>query len=716
VAGFSFLLRARSARSVMLVNDIRKAINAGGPADDEGAVLDDGLGYWRARLLDAAWAVLLLGGAVTVVPGLVRAWVDRDVGYVAWVLGSFTLVAVVLRRNVPYTPKAVALVGMAYAAGAIQLWQSGVVGPGPIWLFGTPILAATLLGIAPSIAALAIVAATLITLGPAAIERLPDAVHGVRKLEILGDFLFLDAGLTMFVGVLLQGLTRTVERNRQVNAERSRLARAVDQAADVVVTFNDDGVIEYANASLGRLVGRLDSEFRGSTLPALGVNAADGRSFATIYEALCAGETWSGSLTGERAEGGRWYAQGSFSPLRDASGAGHHLAVLRDVTRESLLEAQLREAQKLEAIGTLAAGIAHDFNNLLVPILGSAELLQAELPPQAAAQLDDIIESARRARGLVSQILGATRGMDVQRSALDLHAVVLRVDRILRAARPANVALEYQLGPVGAVLLSDAEAGQILLNLCTNAFHAMQPQGGRLVVSLDEVEIDQQPDARIMTAPLDAACTYVRLTVTDTGAGMNAQTLSRIFEPFYSTKAHGTDTGLGLAIVHGIASSAGGAVAADSELGRGTGIAVFLPRLVHPASSAPDVLDEEPVGAGQAILVVDDEPAVRRVTARFLERFGYHVVEAASAGEARVKLAEGTYDLLITDQNMPDGPGIELGRDAGALYPGLRMLLCSGLIESDVQRDMQAAGFRGVINKPFDRSELARAVHAALAS
>jgi PAS domain S-box-containing protein len=684
------------------------------PMNVDGPVLDDGLVYWRARILDAAWVVLLLGGAVTVIPGLLRAAADRDLAYVGWVLGSVTLLGIVLRWRISPTRKAVVMVVLAYGAGAIQFWQSGAFSPGPIWLFGTPIMAAALLGFSAAVAALVVVAATLLVLGPAAIETLPVAARGVPALEIIADFMFLDAMLTLFVCVLLYGLTNTVERIRHVNAERSRLASAVDQAADVVVTFGGDGRIDYANAALARLVGRT-GDLRGHTLPELGLAPRDDEGFAAITRALQRDGAWAGRLNGARGDG-PWHAQASFSALRDTGDAPQYLAMIRDVSRELRLEAQLRQAQKLEAIGTLAAGIAHDFNNLLVPILGSAELLKAELPAAAAPQLGDIIESARRARGLVAQILAVGRGIEAQRSALNLHDVISRLDRMLSAAGPVNVVIDYRLPNVGAVLLSETEAGQIVLNLCTNAFHAMQPSGGTLIVALEEAAGDRVPEFQLMTGPLDAGRTYVRLTVTDTGVGMDERTLSRMFEPFYSTKAEGIGSGLGLAIVHGIVTAMGGAVAANSTPMRGTSISVFLPRVTEAADSATATPDTVPRGAGQFILVVDDEPAVRRVTARSLERLGYRVAEAASARDALALLDEQPCDLLITDHNMPDGTGLELGAHASRRHPGLRMLLSSGLTDADTQRNLEQAGFSGFLGKPFEYSELARAVHLALSA
>ncbi|MFW5947852.1 MAG: ATP-binding protein, partial [Gemmatimonadota bacterium] len=322
--------------------------------------------------------------------------------------------------------------------------------------------------------------------------------------------------------------------------------------------------------------------------------------------------------------------------------------------------------------------------------------------------------SARRGRELVAQILAFSRGGRRRGDTVCLAGVVEDSERLLRASLPANIELELAVLDRGPVHVSEAEAQQVLMNLCTNAFHAMRRDGGTLSVTVDCIAgRDVATRNGVVAAPPATAQDYVRLTVADTGEGMEPATMDRVFEPFFTTKPDGEGTGLGLAMVHSVVSGAGGTLVMRSRKGRGTTVEVLLPRGIPPETS-----DGEPVvvrqGAGQQVLVVDDEQSVRTIVARFLERLGYRPRAAEPDVAEGILASDAELDLLITDLSMPQVNGLELGRRARTLRPSLPMILSTGLVDRDTIRQARAAGFTRVLAKPFELGEFAGALSEVL--
>jgi len=366
---------------------------------------------------------------------------------------------------------------------------------------------------------------------------------------------------------------------------------------------------------------------------------------------------------------------------------------------------QLGQAQKLEALGTLAGGIAHDFNNLLVPILANAELIRQDLPPGSpdVRRLDDIAHAADRARDLVKRILGFSRHAPRTRVAVRVDDVAREIHALLRAAVPPMVRIEYIVSARETTVVADpTELHQVLMNLGTNAAYAMREHGGTLTIAVADADEGRG----------------LRLSVYDTGTGMDAATLERAFDPFFTTKPAGEGTGLGLSSVHGIVVDLGGRVALASEVGRGTRVDIVLPRLdtrqpLHAAAvPAAPVATETP----RRILLVDDEPQVLDVCALVLSRAAFDVTAVADPLEAldRLRVEPDRFDLLITDHAMPGMTGIALASEVHVLRPALPILLSSGFMEEEAKRQTAAAGIRAVLAKPFTPAELVGAVRAVL--
>ncbi|MFH1010889.1 MAG: PAS domain S-box protein [bacterium] len=389
--------------------------------------------------------------------------------------------------------------------------------------------------------------------------------------------------------------------------------------------------------------------------------------------------------------------------------------ILRDVTDRKRLEGQLRQAQKMEAIGTLAGGIAHDFNNILMAMLGYAEMAKIDLSEGSLAQsdLEEILRAGRRAKDLVRQILAFSRQIEQERKPITLHPVIKEVLRLLRASLPSTIEIRQNIDTNCGVVLADAtQIHQVLMNLCSNAHHAMREKGGVLGVELSKIEVDAD-SARAVPNLREGS--YVRLTVSDTGHGMDRATMERIFEPFFTTKGVGEGTGMGLATVHGIVTSHGGAITVYSEPDKGTTFRIYLPRL---EAEAPEAMTQvEPIPTGEEhILFVDDEEPLTRLGKQMLERLGYRVTTRTSSVEALEAFRSNPdkFDLIITDQTMPNITGMELADEMMRIRRDIRIILATGFSETVSPDKAKQLGVREYIMKPVAIRELGEIVRRVL--
>lgn len=397
-------------------------------------------------------------------------------------------------------------------------------------------------------------------------------------------------------------------------------------------------------------------------------------------------------------------------PMYDRSGAlTGYRGVARDITSRLrtealLLQAQrseeLRQSQKMEAIGTLAGGIAHDFNNILSVILGFSELTLYEVTKGSVAwhNLQQVMTASRRAKELVRQILTFSRKDDQERQPVQLHLVVQEAMKLLRASLPTTVRIHQDIPEnVGTILADPTQMQQVLMNLCLNAAYAMQHGGGLLEVCLDTVEMNAEP--------------YVRLIVRDNGEGIPEDALDRIFEPFFTTKAANEGTGMGLAVVHGIVTSHSGTITVDSSPGKGTKFEVYLPQLGQPA--APELAPQSAIPKGvERILFVDDEAPLARLAERTLERFGYTVVATTSSLEALATFRKSpdAFDLVITDQTMPHMTGDTLARELRRIRADIPIILCTGYSHIFGADEAAAQGINAFLHKPLLAKDLADAI------
>jgi PAS domain S-box-containing protein len=507
-----------------------------------------------------------------------------------------------------------------------------------------------------------------------------------------------------------------ITQRKRAEQERALLVAAVEQSAESITMIDVDGAIRYVNPAFERISGFKREEVVGRSFLQLMQPHCGETVCNTLWETVSHGEVWSGHITEEARDGALREIETTVSPIRDSSGAViYYVAAQRDVTHECSMERQLRQAQKMEAIGTLAGGIAHDFNNILAAIIGYTEMLLFKIPKDSPIRhnLEQVLKAGNRAKELVKQILAFSRQSEQEMKPVQISLVVKEALKLLRASLPTTIEIRQNItGKMGMILADPTQIHQVLMNLCTNAAHAMRATGGVLEVGLGEVKLDGQ---MMEQCPELTPGSYLRLTVRDTGHGMDSMVMARIFDPFFTTKSPGEGTGMGLAVVHGIVKSHGGAIGVSSEPGVGTTFQMFFPRL--PNDVVPISKSAVPVPRGsETILFVDDEEALVEMVQQMLEHLGYDVVARTSSREAleAFRAQPHKFDLVITDQTMPQLTGVDLSREVMAIRPDVPVILCTGFSEIISPEKAKAMGIREFVLKPIITREIAVTIRKAL--
>ncbi len=423
---------------------------------------------------------------------------------------------------------------------------------------------------------------------------------------------------------------------------------------------------------------------------------------------------------GENPITGRWYinydraiqwVDGRIVRLQIAT----DISRVKDLEKESLrIQAQLQQAQKMEAIGTLAGGIAHDFNNILSAVIGYTEIVLGDVARGSAREknLKEVLKAGNRARDLVKQILTFSRQTEQEFKPVQISRIIPETLKLLRASLPTTIQIEQNIHSSAAVMADSTQIHQVLMNLATNAAHAMRANGGRLVIDLREVDLDQ---AFIQQHPSLCPGTYLQMSVRDTGHGMGSNVIDRIFDPFYTTKQRGEGTGMGLAVVLGIVKSHGGTITVQSEIGNGSVFDVFLPVINQEVNDMVEPQTPIPTG-NEHILFVDDEKALADLGKMILQRLGYTVTIRTSSLEALELFMDQPqeFDLVITDMTMPNMTGDDLARKLMDIRSDIPVILCTGYSERISGEKARQIGIREFILKPIVIRKLATAVRGVL--
>jgi len=523
-------------------------------------------------------------------------------------------------------------------------------------------------------------------------------------------------GETGEVVFLVPSANVITERKRAEESLRLQ-GDALNAAANAIVITDRSGAIEWVNDAFSVLTGYPAVDVLGENSRLLKSGKHDPAFYQSLWDTILSGRTWRAETTNRRKDGSLYIVDMTITPVKSARGEiAHFIAIHQDLTERKQLEAQFLQAQKMESVGRLAGGVAHDFNNLLSVILGWTEMAMADLPAEHPIRpsLEEVLSAGHGAARLTKQLLAFSRQQLVEPTVFNVNDLVVGMQEMLRPLIGEDIEFVTRPGPdLATVKMDRGQVEQVLMNLVVNARDAM-PTGGTLTIETANVVLDA---AYLRTHADVMPGDYVMLAVSDSGAGMNEEVKTHLFEPFFTTKERGKGTGLGLATCYGIVKQAGGHIAVDSEKGVGTTMKVYLPRRREAAESAVRGHKTMPVHGVETILLVEDEPAVRRVTTRMLEAQGYRVLSTSSGAEALRVIEEERepLQLLLTDVVLGGGmSGRVLADRVHALRPELKVLFASGYTSDVTILHGLLEQSVALVQKPFTAESLGEKVRRVL--
>ena len=529
--------------------------------------------------------------------------------------------------------------------------------------------------------------------------------------------------LTGVASQLAVSIANLTSYNKLMESE-ARFRKSFDYAASGIVLLNLDGYFMDVNEFFLNMLGYPEHELFGHTIYEI-CHPEDADTVSVSLQRLKKGEIEFDTFEQRflNKDGQTCWSLASTSLLHDSEGKPlHYIMLFQDLTDKKLtevenekLESRLQQAQKMEAIGTLAGGIAHDFNNILSGIMGYAQLgmMETERDSDTHRWLQGVQEACDRASELVRQILTFSRQGEQERAPVQIHLIIKEALKLLRATLPLNIDIQEKISRESGVILADStQIHQLVMNLCTNAYHSMLDQGGTLEVILQPEVIS--PGARAQQFDLEPG-PYLRLTIADTGCGMDNATLNKIFDPYFTTKEADNGTGLGLSVVHGRVESHGGAISVHSAQGQGTRFEVHFPRVATDNKKENGEVESIPTGT-ERILFVDDEGAVVETGRSILEKLGYRVEAYTDPQKAfdDFRSHGDKFDLVITDMSMPHLTGEELSKQLMEIRPDIPILLCTGYSDQLDAANAHALGIKKFLIKPLEMSELAKIIREVL--
>ncbi|MBI5248040.1 MAG: PAS domain S-box protein [Desulfomonile tiedjei] len=558
-------------------------------------------------------------------------------------------------------------------------------------------------------------------------ERAADRMAGkevIHQYEVKlqrKDGTYLDGEISA-TGLKVQGepgvqvWIRDISRRKRSEEAQRRLATAVEQAAESVVVTDPDGNIQYVNPAFERISGYSRDEVMGANPRMLKSGQHSPEFYKDLWGTITSGKVWTNRLINKRKDGSIFYEDTTISPVRDLNGKiVNFVAVKRDMTEHVELSKQLFQAQKMEAIGTLAGGIAHDFNNILQVVLGFSELMldENDFSGIALEDIRKINQAARNGADLVQRLLTFSRKTELQPRPINLNWKIEQIRTVLERTIPKMIEIELVLDRDLAAINGDpTQVEQVLMNLAVNARDAM-PEGGRLIIETENLALDDEFCKTHLGASQGH---YVLLSVSDTGEGIDKDTLQHIYEPFFTTKGVGEGTGLGLAMVYGIVKQHGGYITCYSEPSQGTVFRLYFPALVSDEDRREAKMRQPSRGGSETILLVDDDELIRDYGARILMQAGYKVITACNGRETvEVYQARGDeISLVILDLIMPEMGGKQCLEALLNIDPTATVVVASGYSARGATKEILATGAKRFVNKPYDMRQVLEVVRSVL--
>jgi PAS domain S-box-containing protein len=518
-------------------------------------------------------------------------------------------------------------------------------------------------------------------------------------------------------------ICRDITDQLVVEKERDRLVMAIEQTADSIVITDSSGTIQYTNPAFTKVTGYEADEALGANPRILKSQRHDPAFYRQMWATILRGETWEGRVANRKKSGEEYWEKASISPVRDSTGIiTHFVGVKRDITDEMKLEERQRQNQRLAAVGTLAGGIAHDFNNILYALLGNSQLAMDDIPANHPAHLPltEIVKAGERGSALVAKMLAFGQRSEGERVVKPLAPIIREAMDLARASLPSTIGIRMDLeAGCPPLLMDEAQIHQVVLNLCTNAAHAMGTARGLFSIHLKTARVREDSPEEMNGV---AAGEYLQLTVSDTGVGMDKSVISRIFEPYFTTKMPHEGTGLGLASVHGIVMNHNGRIFVKSVPGNGTTFILYFPVAKNEAEKEvqPPKSSIRPEGNAR-VMVVDDEKMITDVMVRGLKKYGFEVTGFVDGIKALEVFRENpeAFDMVITDQTMPNVTGFELAAHLSSIRADLPIILSTGYSKTVNQEELQSAGISRLVSKPLkikDLAEVLCSIHQPLAT
>ncbi len=476
------------------------------------------------------------------------------------------------------------------------------------------------------------------------------------------------------------GIVQDITIRKRNELELKQLARAIDHAGEIILITEPDGRLTYVNPAFEKITGYTKEEVLGKTLGFLKSGRHSRQFYREFLNTIQSGKVWRGTFVNKRQDGTHFEVECTISPIRDQKGQiVKNVGVLKDVTLEKELKQQLMHTQKMEAIGTLAGGIAHDFNNILSAVIGYGELAILDVPKDNPSYrgIQEIVKAGYRAKEVIQQILTFSRRSDSERKPVQMKTIVEEIRVMLKTTLPANIEMKIDMQTDGLVYGDPSRLHQILMNLCTNSYQAMKPDGGILTIRVSETDSEKLPTQFAHTLK---AGEYVKLSVIDTGCGMTPEVMKRIFEPYFTTKGHRGGTGLGLSTVHGIIRDYHGAIDVQSKPGSGTVIDVYLPLLTRKELIKNRNKPEFSSGEVYRIMFIDDDPNITSMIKIGLTRIGHQIFTFTDPENALnfYRNDPWQFDLIVSDISMPKFSGLDLLLEVRNTRPEMPVILCTG--------------------------------------